>query len=225
MSLFEINGDNLDIYQIIENKEKLRKYKQKILEENKEKQIFYVLMTNRFENILNLNIREVGLDNINYSNSTLTETNDWSTLNPIGKHSVGASTRKEILKKYIDGEYDKLLPTEVVGNNQKYHFLKPDKEKILLRASEDKIYRVNNLIDLPEKLYLLQLLLNEKYVEIANKNIEEQLSLFDIEYLKSIKKKVLEELGSLGIIDLNNTSLNEKAQINKKIIDMARVKK
>lgn len=225
MSLFEINGDNLDIYQIIENKEKLRKYKQKILEENKEKQIFYVLMTNRFENILNLNIREVGLDNINYSNSTLTETNDWSTLNPIGKHSVGARTRKEILKKYIDGEYDKLLPTEVVGNNQKYHFLKPDKEKILLRASEDKIYRVNNLIDLPEKLYLLQLLLNEKYVEIANKNIEEQLSLFDIEYLKSIKKKVLEELGSLGIIDLNNTSLNEKAQINKKIIDMARVKK
>ena len=132
---------------------------------------------------------------------------------------------KEILKKYIDGEYDKLLPTEVVGNNQKYHFLKADKEKLLLRASEDKIYRVNNLIDLPEKLYLLQLLLNEKYVEIANKNIEEQLSLFDIEYLKSIKKKALEELGSLGIIDLNNTSLNEKAQINKKIIDMARVKK
>ena len=99
MSLFEINGDNLDIYQIIENKEKLRKYKQKILEENKEKQIFYVLMTNRFENILNLNIREVGLDNINYSNSTLTETNDWSTLNPIGKHSVGARTRKRDIKK------------------------------------------------------------------------------------------------------------------------------
>ena len=50
-------------------------------------------------------------------------------------------------------------------------------------------------------------------------------SVEDIEYLKSIKKKALEELGSLGIIDLNNTSLNEKAQINKKIIDMARVKK
>ena len=54
MNIFEKNNEKFDIYEIREKKEQIKEFKERILEEHKKRQLFYVLMTNRLENALNL---------------------------------------------------------------------------------------------------------------------------------------------------------------------------
>ena len=228
MNIFEKNNEKFDIYEIREKKEQIKEFKERILEEHKKRQLFYVLMTNRLENALKFNKgKTIDLNDINYSNVTMYEIGDWSKLTPIGKHSYKEEQRDEILEKYINGVYDKLVPTEVIKGRSKYNFIKPENEKIVLRDSENKIYRIENLMDLPEELFLLQNLLSGNFSKVvdADEDISKQLSLFDIEYVKSIKVETLQELIDLGIVDINMMNLLKKISTNSKIIDMTRVRK
>ena len=73
------------------------------------------------------------------------------------------------------------------------------KPEVIARNSYGLVY-MSTLLDLPENLYNLHMLLQEKYDRVVNSNIQRQLQLFDYELMKNISFKELEELKELGLI-------------------------
>lgn len=59
---------------------------------------------------------------------------------------------------------------------------------------------INNLINLPKSLYLLQLLQHGQYGRLLFEDITRQLSLFDIEYLKKVKIMDIKNAIETGLV-------------------------
>lgn len=80
------------------------------------------------------------------------------------------------------------------------------------------VFETKNVIDLPNNLYLLYLLQHGEYEKLLSKNIDEQLSLFDIEYLKSVSMIDIKEMIDVGLISETLFDAVSKVNIGSKIL-------
>lgn len=120
------------------------------------------------------------------------------------------------LASYISGELSNKPVVKVEENGKlRYFLISADKYE------KDEHYQgkvMKGIIEIPESLYLLQLLEQEKFTLIGKKNIKKQLSLFEVSSIEEVNLDMMKKSDSYA----GNTSAYEKvlvkAQIDKNII-------
>ena len=226
MIILDKKENSIDIYTMKAQNEELKRYRNSIMRKHQNESHFYQLMTNSDKTIENLNkSREVDTKFLNYGLSDKSNDRIWAVLKVMDNVTFDVLKKQdEILKKYINGDYDDLLPTRV------YEFVWEDELDLYLLKTEpakklygNEILEMNNLLSIPKKLYLLQLLQLGEFNKLASENINGLLNLFDINYEKNIKIENIND-ALLMLLDSKNTEeVITKANVGTQILK--RIKK
>ena len=164
-----------------------------------------------------------------YSNSVFIDNRGWLKLIPMkDTFSYDPQRQKEIIEKYIEGKYDNLDVKSMIERTSKGDSTYKSHSLLLIENFLDTrntiagirvvVFETKNVIDLPNNLYLLYLLQHGEYEKLLSKNIDEQLSLFDIEYLKSVSIMDIKEMLETGLISETLFDAVSKVNIGSKIL-------
>lgn len=213
MLLYNKRDSEIDIYHMNPKKKKLKEYRKKLLLDAKDP-IMYRLRTNNKAAIDRmLGQKEVDIYYVNCKGKT------WSSIEALDWK--GLSLQKDILIKYVNGKYSTLEPTRVLDNFDctVYRFLRPNDVEIEQKSSEYKpTWQIDNMINLPKKLYLLQLLQLGDFEELVSKDIEKQLQLFDINYWRSVKIDDVSDMIETGLVSGTAQEMMKKVKASSKIL-------
>ena len=77
-----------------------------------------------------------------------------------------------------------------------------------------------DIIQIPKSLYLLQLLLQEKFSTISGEDISEQLSLFNFSYVNNINLDELQKMDACGITENAYSRIINKANNDKPVLKL-----
>ena len=233
MLLYDKKEDSIDIYSIHGKKEELKKFRKSVLQRHKNDNLFYYLRTNNEKTIQKFeSAKDIDYKFLDYENSTPLDVGTWSTIGQMKEISkYDLQTQQEVLEKYIEGDYDSLVPTRVFEFTWKddldcetHRLIKPEEAKVIFQNSHGNVWQISNMINLPRNLYLLQLLQQGRYDVLTSENISRQLQLFDIEYLKNIKLSDIQEMLSTGLVNETIESAIKKAETGSRILQKVKKK-
>ena len=171
-----------------------------------------------------------------YSNGVFIDNIGWLKLVPMKYiFPYNPQRQKEIIAKYIEGEYDNLNVKSIIERLPGKNFVYKDYRLLIVEnfvdvrnnfaAVREVIMGTKNVINLPYTLYLLYLLKRGEFSNLADANISEQLSLFDIDYLRSIKLKDIQDILSTGLLSGTMEEVIKKAEIGSKILKKSKIKR
>lgn len=164
-----------------------------------------------------------------YSNGAFIDNSGWLKLVPKkDTFSYAPQRQKEIIEKYIEGEYDNLNIKSIIERISKGDFAYKNHRLLLVEkflgirntisGFREVVFENKNVIDLPNNLYLLYLLQHGEYEKLLSENITEQLSLFGIDYLKSVSIMDIKDLIETGLVSGTLFDAINKANIGSKIL-------
>lgn len=232
MLIYNKLEDSIDIYNMEAKTEEIKKYRKRILNKcKKEEPLFYYLRTNCIDTMKALkDVSNIDIRSLVYDNGTPLDYGTHSDLFEAARANLDEDQEK-ILEAYIDGYYDKLPTTKVFQFNWKteeeeelYRFLKPNDYHISSANSHGYVYEMDDLLNLPRNLYLLQQLLQGRYSRVADENITKLLKLFEFEFQRNIKLKEIEEILETGLISGNIDQVIKKAETSSKVYQKAKRK-
>lgn len=227
MLIYDKKDTEIDIYSISANEAKIKYYKKRIIDSLDEDELFYSLTTNS-SNIVS-KIENNLYQPLIYSNGVFIDNRGWLKLIPMkNTFSYNPQRQKEIIEKYIEGEYDNLDIKSIIERTSKEDSTYKSHSLLLVENFLDTrnaiagfrevVFETKNVIDLPNNLYLLYLLQHGEYEKLLSKNIDEQLSLFDIEYLKSVSMIDIKEMIDVGLISGTLFDAVSKVKIGSKVL-------
>ena len=245
MYIFDKNENKIDIYKMEARKKDIKRYKEEVIKNNK-KNLLYSFDTNYSNTMKDFETSSaISLNKINCQyavgpwhsvRSNILEKAGTANLEEINKSiekysSLGSydgdmlyldNKHKQKLENYLDGLYDNSSMIKVIGYNEaeKYYFLKTEEAEKELLFEE---YHMKGIIDLPLKLYILHLLLQGDFAKLKNRNISEQLSLFNIDYYKSFSLDDIHDLINSGLINATYEETMQKVATDSLILK--RIKK
>lgn len=185
LDLIEKEDNKFKIYRVIADKHKVSDFKMK--EMGKIQFDLRVLKaTTNDKDILKIDndVEEFSFDDLNYKRGFFgSKYHSISTHNAL--HSGDDVYHYErtihyvnnILKGYYDGLYDDKCLAVVKGVEGCNYYLVGD--DYIYKKEHSKIRSISTIINLPESLYLLHLLLNKRVDLVKGKPIDEQMALFD----------------------------------------------
>lgn len=211
MYLFNKNGNKLDLYNLLPKDKKLYEYRvEKMKQIPDEKKFLYGITSMGIENyeIFKLyenkfDIEIIPIQNANGMYHRLEET-------PIN------SNKDKLLNAYYNGQLkDKKIAR--ISDLKKIRYL-------LLNQTQYKYYPgikvLEEIIEIPESLYLLSLIEQEKFSLIGDKDISEQISLFKLEQLKGFDLDTIERMDYVGIFPGGYLKTIQKAENDEKILKL-----
>lgn len=227
MLIYDKKDTEIDIYSISANEAKIKYYKKRIIDSLDEDELFYTLTTNS-SNIVS-KIENNLYQPLIYSNGVFIDNRGWLKLIPMkNTFSYNPQRQKEIIEKYIEGEYDNLDIKSIIERTSKEDSTYKSHSLLLVENFLDTrnaisgirevVFETKNVIDLPNNSYLLYLLQHDEYEKLLSKNIDEQLSLFDIEYLKSVSMIDIKEMIDVGLISGTLFDAVSKVKIGSKVL-------
>lgn len=228
MNLYEKINNKVDVYTLIPIEDRIKEYKRAQLEKEDINSLFYYMETNN-EIIMNRFCNGDVLD-ISFLNS-----NNNDLYSKIENRQTNAY-QKQLLEKYINGDYTNVLPTQTdifdgeVDCRLK-SYLKTDFYK-KIQIGQEIIYTLDNIIRLSNDLCDLQLLLNGNISQFNYFNMwksesehDELLRLFKVSKNYSID---LEELLKIAKSDLISESpdrieldINTKSKLLRRIKELS----
>lgn len=126
---------------------------------------------------------------------------------------------KELLQRYYQGQLtDKDIARIQYESGIRYFLLK---NRVYSPDLYDKQLKIlNDIIEIPESLYLLQLLLQEKFSLIGDKDISEQLSLFKLSHVDNIHVEDMLKMDACGITDDVSSKVLIKARNDARVLSL-----
>lgn len=181
----------------------LRMIKEEILNRYKDKINFYMVIGNNFPAIINFRDSDsMWYYSLTFNNGFLGyKDKSWCDLRKI---SYSPLEREEIFNNYLNGVY-KFKPTFVYNPYFLQHLL-PLKEIVIpnIQPYESRVLRIP-LIDLPESLYLIELLEQGIFDNLSDQKV--------IEHLESFGDKTISELEEYGVFELFNLKLSNQNKL------------
>lgn len=115
----------------------------------------------------------------------------------------------------------------VFDYDNKLHMLKYIKYLLVgqeyIKKSEDKnIFELTNVINIPESLYLLEMLCRGNFDMIRDKNVQEQLKLFDISYVDEIHVDEFKKAKNYELLQDGYEKIINNAEETNKIFKLIR---
>lgn len=192
MLIYNKLEDSIDIYNMEAKTEEIKKYRQRIINKSKKQEpLFYYLRTNCLDTMKSLKaVSNIDIRSLVYDNSTPLDYGTHSDLFEVQNTNLDED-QEEILEAYVNGYYDQLPITKVFEFNWKteedeelFRFLKPNDYHVSSTNSHGNVYEMDDLLNLPRNLYLLQQLLQGRYSHVSDENITKLLKLFEFEFKK-----------------------------------------
>lgn len=87
------------------------------------------------------------------------------------------------------------------------------------------IMKVDDIIEIPKSLYLLQLLEQEKFSMLAGQDISQQLELFDFYYVDTITLEELKRIHACGMTKKTSSEIISKAENDAHILKLIKNKR
>lgn len=194
MLLYDRKDSSIDVYTMRPNNEKIREYKKNVLEEDN---LFYSFKTNYYE-IITIFKRKKEFKILNIDNyfkiEKMVDINDYDK-----------DIQNKIIEDYIDGKYTFICPKKTFLINRDNYFDKKiyyflESQRIRRKTlNKNRIYEIKNILNLPKKLYLLQLLEQGRFKELENEDIDDLLELFDISFSKNISTTDFNNINSITV--------------------------
>jgi len=225
MLIYNKLEDSIDIYNMEAKNEEIKKYRERVLHRcKKQEPLFYYLKTNHQGTVASLkDASNIDIQLLNYDNSTPLDCGTWSNLYEIQPKDLDVE-QEDVIEAYIEGYYDKLQVAKVFQYNWKSNseeellrLLKPKNYYISSTNSHGDVYEIDEMLSLPRNLYLLHLLKQGKYAKVADENITKLLKMFEVEYVKNIKLKEIEEMLETGLVDSTIEKAIKKAETASKV--------
>lgn len=232
MLIYNKLENSIDIYNMEVKKEEIKKYRKRIIEKNKKQNpLFYYLKTNCLDTAKSISaVSNIDIGTIVYDNSTPLDYGTHSDLYEVEQGNLDEDQEK-IIDSYVAGYYDNLPATKIFQHNWKagkdevlFRFLQPNKYHISSVNSQGTVYKIDDMLNLPKELYLLQQLLQGKYASVADENITKLLKLFEFDYQKNIKLKEIEEILETGLVSGNIDQVLKKAETSTKVFQKVKNK-
>ncbi len=215
MNLYEKNENRINIYSFEPIRSDMARYKEKVLKETDNNNLFYRFETTS-ETIQKrfLNGYEIDINTIQKDDNSKDFSDWWAqlgndTYRDIDPFKTKKIEQQEIIKKYINGEYSDVTPTRIL-NYLKYSttyyqnvFLVTAQPSSIYSSIEKRTYyKLENIINLPVELAILQLLEKGMFSQVLGSylNIKDQLKLFKIELLDSVSIKEMNKMFDYGIL-------------------------
>lgn len=226
MYLYEKDKNIVNVYELKEKRDRLFDFKRKEMEKNGKDGLVCSIFSN---NLCDINMFECASE---YDMSKFINKS-----NKLVKHKTGLklcdnhyfiSNRNNInglLYQLYCGDYDfygyevkKIFDKDI--NDIKKYFLQTTsdikKHKLERFNGESFKYELPNILSIPESIYLLKLLRQQKFYDLVDKNIYEQLSLYDFKD-EPIKKLDLETIRFVNQNYLTDDDLEVNESILKKV--------
>lgn len=212
MILYDKRDESLDIYELVAHKDELVKYRKKQMKQIPDNERIFVAETRvdpygetpLLENYAG-KITSGRVINAEYAdNEKRKENNAYGRYHVLKKNFQNLSDNNILLDSYYNGT---LVNSGVIRiqylKAMKYFLISEKTYKYLGEYDEGKNYMMKNIIQLPESLYLLQLLEQGKFVFLNDKDISEQLALYTLSKKDEISFSELQKM-SLAEINKND---------------------
>lgn len=126
---------------------------------------------------------------------------------------------KQLLQGYYQGELtDKEIARIQYESRIRYYLLK---NRLYVPDSYGKPLQIlSGIIEIPESLYLLQLLQQEKFSLIGDRDISEQLSLYNLSYIDNIPISDMQRMDMCGITEDISAKVLIKAHNDAKVLSL-----
>ena len=115
--------------------------------------------------------------------------------------------------RVVQIQYDEMIKYYLLTRTH-YHFEGSD--------SYGKYYRMEDIIQLPESLYLLQLIEQGRFNLLDGKNVAEQLALYSLSKINEISFEELQKMDACGITDDICTRVINKADNDSHVLQLIR---
>lgn len=223
MYLFANNKNRIEVYEVKQIKSEIRAYREKVLEKYKDQPIFYDYHTNwskaifSFQDSHNIDIRALV-----FSRPAPRDHEFYGKFVPSNPKTCKEKARqKELLEKYLNGEYKEVLPFIVNRYNPEkesyddiYYFIETTPYG---RVPKEWYY--SNLLCLPKELYLLQLLEQEYTLSVPHdEDYSEILKNYEKKKIGSASLTKLKLLIDTDIIRQSNNSIYERMSCDEQFL-------
>lgn len=211
MRLFNINEDVIEAYEMTPRIKEIEEYKRKEMANIPlDRRVLYARTFDDDEKVLE-------------NKKNIIRFQEIMSLPSNGTHSISScnmeeSEKLELLEEYYFKSliFQPVVEVSVDCLNQSIFGIKNDFLYLLLTSKEYEekytprpVYEMPGIISITRPLHLLQLILNEEYTRLNDKDISEQLSLFDI------SDKVIETIPINPIKKLRNNGLYSDEEYDK----------
>ena len=135
-------------------------------------------------------------------------------------YNTDATDVADLLEWFYSEKYND-RPVARISNLKKLKYLLVASNCIDAREENDKvIMKIEDIIEIPKSLYLLQLLQQEKFSIISGEDIYEQLDLFNFSYVDNINLDELQKMDACGITENAYSRIINKANNDKHILKL-----
>lgn len=225
MYLYEKNKDKIDVYELKARRDKLFEFKRRKMEEECIDSRVYKLQSNNKDDLIYLcDFANYTKDFINKRNYIFKHKNGIKLSNIIHSWDNGLII-DGLLYRLFRGDYDIFYKTIKIDNNTQKYLLLTDsaivEEKTKFFDAESYKYSIDKVISIPESIYLLKKIIEQDYSQIVDKNIDEQLALYDfidtpiqkldLDTIRFVNQNYLTD----NDLEVNNCILKKVRQINK----------
>ena len=231
MYLYEKDKNIVNVYELKEKRDKLFEFKRKEMEKNKKIETVYSVFSNSDEDIrMFRDIREYDINKFIKKYNTLFKHKNGLKLSENHYFLENRNNIDGLLYQLYCGDYDfygydvkKLFDKD--KNDVKKYFLQTTSEIKCHKPEhfngESYQFELPNILSIPESIYLLRLLIQQEFGKLVDKNIDEQLSLYDFNAIP-IQKLDLDTIRFISNnylsdkdLELNNYILKKVRHINK----------
>ena len=231
MYLYEKDKNIVNVFELKEKRDKLFEFKRKEMEKNRKQDVVYSVFSNNYNELRSfVGASEYDLDKFIKKYNTFFKHRTGLKLSENLYFIENRNNIAGLLYQLYCGDYDfygydvKKLYEEDRNNVKKYFLQTTSEIKQHIPEkfnAESFTYELPNILSISESIYLLRLLIQQKFGSVVDKNIDEQLSLYDFND-KPIKKLDLETIRFVNQnyltdddLEIHDSILKKVRQINK----------
>lgn len=204
MFLYDKKENSIDVYSFDENKESMTEYRKSKMLEIPERDRVVVAESYNYDMgespvfefyAKKFDTTIIPMKYVNFKNGSL-------SYHFLKTGKTSKRNKKILLDSYYFGNLSDRNVARIQDLNKLRYFLL-SKTVYSAQLYDNRFKKLEDIIELPESLYLLQMLEQGKFSLLKNKDISEQLSLFYVSYINELSLEELKKMDACGIT--NNT--------------------
>lgn len=226
MFLYDKKDNSIDVYSLIGIKQALKEYRQDKMQAIPEREQVVVAESYSYD------MDEVPVFELyaNQFDSTIIPSEYANSQDNSVKYHIlktGKTSRRNreiLLERYYLGQlWDRSVARVQYADKIRYYLL--NSTTYTNQNYSHRIKRLKDIIELPESLYLLQMLEQENYPLLWGNDITEQLDLFSFEYVDELRLSEIKKMATCGLTKDSYEQIMIKARNNEPILSLLKANK
>lgn len=229
MFLYDKKEKSLDVYDFTASKESLEKFRMEQIEQiPKDERIMFAETHVKLYGQTPLLKEYIGKNSNNeILSSDYADNEERKNNDPYGRYHVLRNDKRSdkdhefLLDLYIHGHFvDKSIVQIQYQEMMKYYLLRRESYGYLGEYDGGKNFKMEEIIQLPESLYLLQLLEQGRFALLDDQDITKQLELYTLTKIYEVSFEELQKMDSCGITENAYSKTRYKADSDSHILKL-----